>query len=80
MRLDFDVKKIKLSVDANFYYQNSSFWYQYVLLDEKSFNQVLLNIQIARENKSNFKKFLSFWLVFFFLNYFFRLFEGINVF
>jgi hypothetical protein len=80
MRLDFDVKKIKLSVDTNFYYQNSSFWYQCVLLDEKSFNQVLLNIQIARENKSNFKKFLSFWLVFFFLNYFFRLFEGINVF
>jgi hypothetical protein len=80
MRLDFDVKKIKLSVDTNFYYQNSSFWYQCVLLDDKSFNQVLLNIQIARENKSNFKKFLSFWLVFFFLNYFFRLFEGINVF
>jgi hypothetical protein len=80
MRLDFDVKKIKLSIDTNFYYQNSSFWYQCVLLDEKSFNQVLLNIQIARENKSNFKKFLSFWLVFFFLNYFFRLFEGINVF
>jgi hypothetical protein len=80
MRLDFDVKKIKLSVDTNFYYQNSSFWYQCVLLDEKSFNQVLLNIQIARENKSNFKKFLSFWLVFFFLNYFFRLFEGITVF
>jgi hypothetical protein len=76
MRLDFDVKKIKLSVDTNFYYQNSSFWYQCVLLDEKSFNQVLLNIQIARENKSNFKKFLSFWLVFFFLNYFFRLFEA----